>query len=80
MGQNVLHLATNWPLGMSLLLDYGAQDLIRELDHKCGYPVAYSLALNNVDSFRLLLQTTLADGLTYSQRRMHWSILRAGSV
>jgi ankyrin repeat protein len=53
-GQTPLHLAANWPSGMSLLLKAGADPNI--LDSYCRYALHYALEFDNAETVSQLLQ------------------------
>lgn len=64
MGHTPMHLAANWPAGVSILLNAGANNLVNERDNVGFLPVAYATHLDCLASVQLLVG---ADCASYGQ-------------
>lgn len=59
-GQLPLHLSSNWPIGISLLLQYGAGATINQLDSKGFLPLEYAIRLNCLPTVKMMLDADCA--------------------
>lgn len=64
-GQTPLHLAADWPVGISILLNAGAKIIINERDNTGFLPVAYASFSNCLATVQLLVD---ADCAVYAER------------
>lgn len=55
MGHTPMHLAANWPAGVSILLNAGANNLVNEPDNVGLFPVAYASHSHSLASVQLLV-------------------------
>lgn len=59
-GQLPLHLSSNWPIGISLLLQYGAGATINQLDSNGFLPLEYAIGLNCLPTVKMMLDADCA--------------------
>ena len=70
-GQTALHLAVDWPRGMVILLEAGAD--VNCQDSTSSAPLKYVVRRSLVESLRILIRM---DCSVYDQRGFQWSLLK----
>ena len=68
VGQTPLHISYGWPLGMKLLLDAGAQDIIDCMDNFEAPAFVYASEFHCLESLELLLEAECSFFPLYSSR------------
>lgn len=56
-GQTPIHLASNWPPGLKILLAAGGNELVNNSDRHRNLPIGYACELECIDSVRMLLES-----------------------